>query len=191
MVEKVSCFKKRFRFLNFCLLPVLLLLSMNAVQAQEALIVHKTDGAAAKSFVLDKIQRITFSGNDMSVKQTDGGVAGYALDKIAKLTFGDVIITGISAPPASNQVDVVVYSPAPGEIVVESSAAIRRLALFAIDGKMVYVAAVETGRAPSLQTTVNVSTFPPGVYIFQIETQQGTVVKKITQVSHPLSSHIR
>ena len=160
---------KKIRFLSSCLL--LLLLSINAAHAQEALNVHRTDGASPVSIQLDKILRITFSDNDMTVKQTDG-VVSYALDNIAKLTFGNVIISGIGAPPVSNAFDVLVYSLSPGEIRVESSAAIRRLALFAIDGKKMYA-------DDAVQTTINISAFPPGIYLLQIETQQGTAVKKI------------
>ena len=167
---------KKIRFLSSCLL--LLLLSINAAHAQEALNVHHRDGASPISIQLDKILRITFSDNDMTVKQTDG-VVSYALDNIAKLTFGDVIITGIGAPAVSNAFDVLVYSLSPGEIRVESSAAIRRLAVFAIDGKKMYADDVQTGHAPSLQKTVNISAFPQGIYLLQIETQQGTAVKKI------------
>jgi len=164
---------KTIRFLSFCLL----LLSINAAHAQEALNVYVEKQCIA-SLRLDKIQRITFSGDEMTVKQFDGVVTGFALNNIAKLTFGDVIITSIGAPTISNPLEVLVYSPSPGEIAVESSVAILRLTLFAIDGKMMYADAVGALRTTTQQTTVNVSAFQPGIYLLQIETQQGTVVKK-------------
>ena len=170
---------KKFGFLSFCLLHVLLLLPINAAHSQEALIVHKTGGSAAKSFALDNVQRITFSGDNLSVKQFDGNDSAYALDDIAKLTFGDMIITDVKAPSAPIRLEVVVYSTSPGELVVKSSAAIQSLTLFNIGGKILHANAIETERAPSLQTAVNISAFPTGVYLLQINTEQGTVVKKI------------
>ena len=173
------------KFLSYLLLPVLWLLPINAVHSQEALILHSIDGARPVSTILlDDIQRITFSDNDLSVELFDGFVTGYTLDEIATLMFGDEIITSINAPSASDLVDVVVYSLSPGEIVVECRGgacnALTRLAVFGMDGTMWYVDAdTKALRATPQQTTIPISAFPPGVYLLQIETQQGTVVKKI------------
>ena len=172
---------KKFGFLSFCLLNVLLLLPINSAHSQEALIVHKTGGTAAKSFVLDNIQRISFSGDNLSVKLLDGNDTAYALDDVAKLTFGDIIITDVKAPSAPNQLEIVVYATSPGEIVVKSSVTIQSLTLFNVDGKILHNEAVETLGATSLQTTFNISTLPTGVYLLRIKTEQGTVVKKITK----------
>jgi hypothetical protein len=156
-------------FLNFWLL-----LAINAAYAQEALIVHKTDRTSTKT-VLDDIQRITFSGNDMSVKPFDGNATDYTLGNISKITFGDIEITDVVTPPPAIGLDVIVYVTPAGEIVVESPVAIQSLALFNIDGKILRVAKIETQCVASLPA----SDLPTGIYILQIKTQQGIVTKKI------------
>ena len=155
-------------FLNFWLL-----LAINAAYAQEALIVYKI-GSSPTETALDNIQRITFSGNDMSVKPFEGDVDAYSLDNIAKITFGDIVITNVTPPPATD-LEVIVYVTASGEIVIESPVAIQSLTLFNIDGKVLRVATVEAQCVASL----SVSTLLTGVYILQIKTQQGIITKKI------------
>ena len=170
MIEKV--------FLNLGILHVLLLLSISAAHSQDALMVHSRDVACRVSTAsLDNIQRITFSDNDLSIKPFSGDITVYALDDIAKITFGDAG-TGVTTLPTIG-LDVVVYVTPAGEIVVESPVAVQLLTLFNVDGKMLRVAAVETRHATSLQTTLNASTLPAGIYLLQIKTQQGVVAKKI------------
>ena len=170
--------KKYSQISGYCLYCCCWLLSINTAYSQEALMVHGRDGSCPVSTALNNIQRITFSDDNMSVKPFDGDVAVYALDDIAKLTFGDMIITNVANPPATG-FDVVVYVTPAGEIVVESPVGIQSLTLFNVDGKILRVAAVETRHATSLQTTVNASTLPTGIYILQIKTQQGIVARKI------------
>jgi len=152
-----------------------LLLAINAANAQEALIVNKTNGSSAESAVLDNIQRLSFSSSNVSVKMVDGHTAVYALDDVSKITFGDVIISDVTNPPATG-LDVVVYVTPAGEIVVESPVAIQSLTLFNVDGKMLRsVSVVETGHVPSLHA----STLPTGIYLLQIKTPKGIITKKL------------
>jgi hypothetical protein len=160
---------KNFRFLHFWLLNAILLLSINAAYSQDALIIHKADGSSKGNYALDKIQRITFSDDDLSVKPFDGDVAVYAFDDVAKLTFGDIEIVDVVNPPAT-ALDVVVYVTREGEIVIESPVAVQSVTLFNIDGKVLRV---------TTETTINASSLTTGVYILQIKTVQGVVAKKI------------
>ena len=168
--------RKNVRFLGFYLLHALLLLSINTAHSQSHLTMHKVDGSAAEGVKLDNIERLSFSGGNLSVKTSDGNSAVYALDNVAKLRFENVIPTDVNNS-TSNRIDVVVYANQAGEVVVESPVAIQSLALLGVDGKMLRI--VETRHATSLQTTLNVSSLPTGVYLIRIETLQGTVVKKM------------
>jgi len=166
-------------------LTTALAMSLSYAQAAEALFVHPADGSSAASSALDNIQRITFSDGDMSVKPFGGDADVYILDNIAKITFGNIEITDVTNLPATG-LDVVVYVTPAGGIVVESPEAIQMLTLFNVDGKILRsvaaaTATVEThGRASlQLQTTLDASTLPTGVYLLQIKTQQGVVTKKI------------
>jgi hypothetical protein len=106
----------------------------------------------------------------------DGKTTPFSLSEILKISFGEKIITGIANSPATG-FDVLAYVSSSGEIVVESSAAIKSLALVSIDGRIInlenyYVAVdVKTARLMQPQST--------GIYILRIETQQGIIVKKI------------
>lgn len=155
--------------LSLWLLQIILLFSINTAHSQNALVVEKNVGATASS-ALANIQRITFSDDNLQIKPFEGNVSVYAFDKIAKITFEDVIILDITNPPATNLVHVVVYSTSQGEIIIESSVDIQRIALFNTDGKILYV---------GKQINIDISTFPTGIYILQIETIRGTIAKKI------------
>ncbi|MDR0232627.1 MAG: T9SS type A sorting domain-containing protein [Dysgonamonadaceae bacterium] len=158
------------------LTTILLVLSLFSVQADDALIVYINDLGPVNS-KLDNVQRITFSDDQLSIKLFDSNATNYSIDNITKITFGDVDFTGISnLPKADNNLDVLIYSTSAGEIVVESSSSIQSLTLFSIDGKMLQ--AVKP-HATSLHETINVSSFMSGVYLVQVKTQQGVIVKKV------------
>ena len=63
------------------------------------------------------------------------------------------------------------YVTPAGEVIVESSVAVQSLTLFDVTGKI----AVETRHA----TALHASALPAGVYFLQINTAQGSVIKKI------------
>ena len=170
----------KMKFLILRLLPAMLLFSINAAHSQEALIVDPgRDAARPVSTMLDNIQQLSFSSGGLSVKTLDGTTAVYALDDIAKLSFGDMIITDVSNPPVIG-LEVIVYITPAGDVIVESAVAIQSVALVAMDGKMLRRAPVETRRATSLQQTpINVSNLPKGIYLLQINTTQGAIIKKI------------
>jgi len=140
----------------------------------DALFLQKTDGAPAGKFLLNNIQQVSFSGESLSV-ETSAGSETVAFADIAKLLFGNSA-TGINKPKAQSSFDVLAYLNPAGDVVVETSAAIRSLTVFGIDGKTI-AATVETGRALSLQNA------PAGVYLLRVETEQGIVVKKIVKPS--------
>jgi len=153
-----------------------LLFAINATYSQNALFVHRGGDASIEGSLLKNIQRLSFPDDNLSVKTFDGNEAVYILEDIAKLDFGDVITTDVATPQTSNSIDVIVYVTPAGDVVVESPAAVKSLTLFNIDGK-VLLRTVETRHATSLQT--NLSAFPTGVYLLHVETEQGTVAKKI------------
>ena len=83
-------------------------------------------------------------------------------------------------------------NPTSGELIIDCGDAnkginplVKNVEIFDLMGKCV-AAAVETGRAPSLQhptptstTTLNISSFPAGMYFVKITTETGAVTRKI------------
>ena len=76
------------------ILSILLLsvsvLSMNAAEP-EALLLNE---GALHNVLLSDVQRITFSGDELLLKN-GGGETAFLLDDIAKISFGNMIITGV------------------------------------------------------------------------------------------------
>lgn len=162
---------KKIRFL--CIGLILSLLSINTVHSQEAISIYHADNSSATSSILNNVQRIIFSGDNLSVKLSDNA-AVYSLCDIEKITFGNAVAADITNPSVV-ALDVAVYTTSSGEIVVKSPVAIQSLMLFSIGGKILHTSTLEA----SLQTSVNVSALSTGTYLLRIETHQGSVVKKI------------
>jgi len=141
------------------------------------LIVHKNDGSPIDKILLNDIQQLSFSDDNLSV-ETPNGIEIYAFDDIAKLFFGDTNTTKINNP-TQRGFDVLVYVTPAGDVTVKSSIPIKSLTLFSVDGKMIskkYCSGtVETWHAASLQGK------PAGVYLLRVETEQDAVVKKIVK----------
>ena len=138
----------------------------------EALIVHKNNGSPDDKTLLNNIQQLSLSDENLSVK-TSSGSEVYALDDIAQLLF-DGVTTGINNPLVQSNLDVLVSITPEGDVMVESPVAIKSLALFSVDGRMISTT-VETLHATSLRNV------PAGVYLLRVETEQGTAFKKVVK----------
>lgn len=157
------------KYLSFCLLFLIFLLPINTAYSSNALFVHLQN--STEQSMLDNTQSLVFTDNDLSINFVDNDLAVYTLGDIAKITFGDVIITDVvETCHTASLPDVVVYSTSSGEIIVESPAAIQSLTLIGLDGKILY---------KTVSTTIFIGTLPAGVYLLQINTAQAAVIKKI------------
>jgi len=166
--------KKVFNFLS--LFSLALLMSIGMVYAQQnALNIHKTNEVSIESSLLENIRHLSFVENQLLVTFNNGESSIHELDEVTKLIFGEALPTEMITPTAIN-LDAVVYINQAGEIVVESPATIQSLTLFNIDGK-VLLRTVETQCIASLP----ISALPTGVYLLQVATKQGMVVKKIVK----------
>jgi len=139
------------------------------------LIVRKNDGSPAGKILLNDIQQLSFSDENLSV-ETSTGNEMYLYEDIMKLFFGDMNNTGISNPTVQNVFDVLVFVTPAGDVTVESPVAIKSLALFGIDGKMI---SIQQCKGAEMQCTVSLRNSAAGVYLLRIETAQGAVVKKV------------
>ena len=150
--------------------------TFDGASPDSALIVNKNDGSLADKILLNDIQQLSFSEDNLSV-ETSNGSEVYAYEDIMKLVFGDINSTGINNP-AQSGFDVFAYVTPEGDAAVKSSAPIKSLALFGVDGKLIskkHYNGVET------QCTVSLQGKPAGVYLLRVETEQNMVVKKIVK----------
>ena len=144
-----------------------------------ALIVNKNDDSIANKILLNDVQQLSFSDENLSV-ETSKDSEVYAYENITKLIFGDMNATGISNPATQSGFDVLVYVTPVGDVTVKSLIPIKLLTLFSVDGKMISKqncngVVVEMSHSSSLQNA------PAGVYILRVETEQDTIVKKIVK----------
>jgi len=140
----------------------------------DALILQKNDGSPDDKILLNDIQQLSFSDENLSVETANGSKA-YTFDNIAKLIFGNN--TGINNPPAKSGFDVIAYITPAGDATVKSSVAIQSVSVFGIDGKMIYRQACNG----DMQCTVSLQGKVAGVYLLRVETKQDTVVKKVVK----------
>jgi len=135
--------------------------------SQDALFIYKSLSTDEK--LLDHVRKLLFSVDKLSVIERNNTSQQHNIDDITKLQFGGST-SGVDYP-SQDRFDVRAYFSPEGNIVVESSSLIQSLTLFGIDGKIIASSAsAETLHAASL---------PAGIYLIHVETQQGTVVKKL------------
>jgi len=145
----------------------------------DTLYIHKKNGSPTEKIPLSDIL-LSFSSGNMIVETLGGGKVTYAINDIAKILFKDAGTTGIHNPSAPN-FDVLVRVTPAGDVVVECSVAIKSLTLFSADGKMISqqrCEGVETQCIVSLQNNA------AGVYLLQVKTERGVVVKKVVKPSN-------
>ena len=147
------------------------------------LIVYKNDDSPVDKILLNDIQQLSFSDENLSV-ETSNNSKVYGFEDITKLLFGDINTSKINNPFAQSNFDVFVSVTPVGDVIVKSSAVIKSLVLFGIDGKIIskqQCNGIETQCVVSLQGNA------AGVYLLRIEAEQGIIIKKIVK---PLNNQL-
>jgi len=146
--------------------------------SDSALIVQKNDDSFADKILLNNIQQLSFSDENLSIETLNGSET-YAFENITKLLFGNMNNTGIGNPTKPSSFNVLVYLTQAGDVVVKSTAVIKSLTLFSIDGKMI---SMQHFNEVETQCIVPLQGKTAGVYLLHIETEQGVAVKKVVKL---------
>ena len=141
------------------------------------LIVRKSNSFPTDKILLNDIQQLSFSGESLSVKTSNGNEV-YVYDDITKLLFGDMNTSGINKLSVQSEFDVLVSVTPTGDVIVESTAAIKSLVLFSVDGKII---SMQQCNGMETQCVVSLQDRTAGIYLLRIETEQGTIVKKVVK----------
>ena len=159
--------KKKIKLITSRLLVVLCMVAaVSNVMAQNTLLVHPAEGGSAKSFSLDNIQKITFSGDNMLLKTTDGNET-FPLANVGKITFGEIM--GI--PVLSRTPEISIYpNPAVDYTRVDSPVEIKSWTLLNMNGKAL--------KHSVFNLQIPVSDLPTGIYLLRLNTDNGSVTKK-------------
>ncbi len=152
-------------------------LTFDKVAPDDALIIHKNETPFVDKILLNEIQQFSFSEDNFSIEASNGNQT-YAFSEISKIRLGDMDGSGIRNPSLRSDFDVLVSFTPAGDVVVESVVAIKSLALFGIDGKMI---SKQRGNGVGTQYTVLLQGRVAGVYLLRVETEQGAVVKKVVK----------
>jgi len=140
-----------------------------------ALVIQNNDGSSTNEILLNDIQQLIFSGENLTVEKLNGSDA-YAFKNTVMLRI--IEKTGINNPPTQS-VDVQVYVTPAGDVIVESPVAIKLLTLFGIDGKMI---SNQHCNGVEIQCIVSLQNDAAGIYLLRVETEQGSVVKKVVKL---------
>jgi len=154
---------------SYALLLIALVLPAFSMQAFDGLKIHLTSGTS-EQIELDKIQRITFDNMAMSVKTDDGLTTMFIFEDFLKITFEKM---GDQDPNFNNPVmcdsDLFVFLHS-GELVAVSNTEIHSMILFSIEGRIIQKTNADR---------MYVGTLPASVYLLQINTEQGSFMRKI------------
>ena len=141
-----------------------ILFSFAIAQSQNNLVINLVDNSSV-TVALDNVQRITFNGDNLLLKNKTGTENSYLLDNIASITF----IDGVGIKQFPETIDVHIFVNSSGKIVVETPHQINRLTVFDFTGRL-----ITTGT----QSKLNVNFLNTGIYILQVATDKGLVSKK-------------
>ena len=160
---------KKNKLKSIGLMLIALTLPFFGVQAFDALTVHSTNGTNVTQIELDKIQRITFSDNAVAVKNVEGVTALFAFEEFLRITFEPMEEDQTFVCPVISDLDVIVYISF-GNLVAVSTATINSMTLFSIDGRVIQ--RIDASR-------MFVGHLPASVYLLQVNTEQGSFMRKI------------
>ena len=161
--------EKKIKFFSLRLLAIscMAIVVLN-VTAQNALVVYPADGSSSKSFLLDNIQKLTFSGDNLLLKTDDNSENTYSLATIRKITFED--FSGI-IPVLPVQPEIILYpNPVSDYIRIDSSVDITSWILYDLNGKIL--------KQSVFKMQIPVIDLPAGFYFLKLTSANGSVTKK-------------
>ena len=154
------------------LVGILLSLSTNANESCY-LNIHGVTSVFDQSYSVDKIGKVTFAEDVLSVHFTDTP-AFYEImyDDLLKITFGERKYTDVHSVSATRL--SIVYASATATAVIESNHSIAQVALYNLQGVMLQYVAPHT-----LNATLDLSGYPAGIYIIRATSGDKTQTHKI------------
>ena len=140
------------------------------IYAQEYLYVYAPNGQE-NSFAIDNIRKITFTGEAMSVLQTDGGAVQMPYSDISLLTFVPQIGSGTKEIKTNPGIKVYI---ADGTLFVESEEELTTISLYNMQGTL-----LQNTTPRSLTASLSLRNAPVGVYVVRILSRSGVSNYKI------------
>jgi hypothetical protein len=170
-INKKISYMKLFKLLRMKrLFPFLFLMVTGSIafaqgNAGEKLYVNNPNGTA-RSFVIDNINKLTFTGENVTIHST-AGAASFVYAAIESITFFEKYPTGLKTP---DNTAVKVFYDAAKNLVIESSEAIASVGIYNLQGVL-----VQSHRPGGLSTSIPFASYPAGVYPVVVRSDEGKV----------------
>lgn len=148
-----------------------LVLSINAVKADEVITIH-LNNSTAKDITVANIQKITFDTNGLNIFCNDNTNESYNYADVQKLTFGEGV--GVESILANNTSIVVAPNPTKSTLVINGGDNLygSDLRIYSISGALISQQDCWNGE------TIDVSNLNAGIYFVSIG---GTTTKFVKQ----------
>lgn len=155
---------------KICMIFFILLMFTGSIFSQN-MYVRMTTGTQT-TYVINSVQKITFSAGDMIVHSNGGGTNNYAISEIRYVNFIDLV--GVSEHDLSDAGAILVY-PNPAEDILnvrlQNSGDNPLMAeIFSPDGKIVLSNLHHDSMSEVFQ--INIAALPQGIYILRIFNNQ-------------------
>lgn len=137
------------------------------------LCVHEKE-EAKHCLLLETVQSLVFSGDNVSIRKTDNTSTNFLIDKVRKITLNSE--TGTSNESIASVENEIEVSPNPvvDILTVKSPSKVECIYLFDMNGRLVQK---ETFSVE--QPTIHLSALSPGMYNLDVITATGNYKKKI------------
>ena len=144
----------------------------HSVNATDYMNVYLTSQGSFQSINIDEIDKITFPSEDEVNIVISGVATPMAIDNIEVITFGNTNITAIEDNQAeTSEIEIIYYAD---EVRITSPEAINQVQLYNMQGVLVQTQTPQTEIA-----TLDVSSYPNGIYVVAVQSNGKTESKKI------------
>ena len=124
--------------------------------------------------LLDEVENLTFSEEQVYVKKTDGTINDFSISSVSKIKLEEDITNIETVLTKDKEIITVFPNPVENILTIESADEIVKILLFGVNGNLILQKEPE-----GQQTTIQLTTIPAGIYNLQIVTPNGDYIEKI------------
>ncbi len=131
--------------------------------------------SSVQSYLLDDVDKITFSDDVINVSMADQSTISVLYDNLDKLTFGENASLAIKTVKRELDSSLsVYYQPSNQYVCIESSALIKSIGVYNTQGRIVLYT------SPRAEiTTISIEDLPSGLYIVRVDNGKAIKSQKI------------
>lgn len=147
------------------------LLALSAVHAQNAVVIHQTNGQTTNCFFTEK-PRVTYLGDCLVMSTQDQNVQ-YSLRSLRKIEFAQVEIPTDIDSPTTAQEKAMLLGFRAGQVTVNNARPGVGVMLYDMDGKTLFgIQTDDSGHA-----NISTSSLPKGTYILQVGEESYKIIR--------------